>query len=88
VSLRSEVRVVVFVTISAYKRCSIPPVVCRRAHVLVTLLCLLAHSGVQHILSFVFVLFILDLYLVDLTTVLPVLFKYCCKYCYSDSRKL
>ena len=25
---------------------------------------------------------------VDLTAVLPVLFKYCCKYCYSDSRKL
>jgi hypothetical protein len=24
----------------------------------------------------------------DLTTVLPVLFKYCYKYCYSDSRKL
>jgi hypothetical protein len=24
----------------------------------------------------------------DLTTVSPVLFKYCCKYCYSDSRKL
>jgi hypothetical protein len=24
----------------------------------------------------------------DLTTVLPVLFKYCCKYCYSDRRKL
>ena len=24
----------------------------------------------------------------DLTTVLPVLFKYCCKYCYSDNRKL
>ena len=24
----------------------------------------------------------------DLATVLPVLFKYCCKYCYSDSRKL
>ena len=24
----------------------------------------------------------------DLTTVLPVLFKYRCKYCYSDSRKL
>ena len=24
----------------------------------------------------------------DLTTVLPVLFKYCCKYCYSGSRKL
>ena len=24
----------------------------------------------------------------DLTTVLPVLFKYYCKYCYSDSRKL
>ena len=24
----------------------------------------------------------------DLTTVLPVLLKYCCKYCYSDSRKL
>jgi hypothetical protein len=24
----------------------------------------------------------------SLTTVLPVLFKYCYKYCYSDSRKL
>ena len=24
----------------------------------------------------------------DLTTVLPVLFKYCCKYYHSDSRKL
>ena len=24
----------------------------------------------------------------DLTNVLPVLLKYCCKYCYSDSRKL
>ena len=24
----------------------------------------------------------------DLTTVLPLLFKYCYKYCYSDSRKL
>ena len=24
----------------------------------------------------------------DLITVLPVLFKYCCKYCYSDSRIL
>ena len=23
----------------------------------------------------------------DLTTVLPVLFKYCCKYCYNDNRK-
>ena len=23
----------------------------------------------------------------DLTTVLPLLFKYCCKYCYSDSRE-
>ena len=23
----------------------------------------------------------------DLTTVLPVLFKHCCKYCHSDSRK-
>ena len=24
----------------------------------------------------------------DLTAVLPVLFKYCCKYCYSDSRNV
>ena len=33
-----------------------------------------------------------DIYFVELgaalTTVLPVLFKYCYKYCYSDSRKL
>jgi hypothetical protein len=54
----------------AYKRCSIHPVVCWRAHVLVTLLCLLAHSGVQHILFCVFALFIFDLYLVY--TMLPV----------------
>ena len=33
------------------------PVVCRRVHVLFTLYCLLAHSGVQHILCCVFVLF-------------------------------
>ena len=31
-------------------------VVCRRAHVLFTYLCLLAHSGVQHKLSFLFCL--------------------------------
>ena len=36
---------------------SLPPVVCRRAHVLFTLcVCLLAHSGVHHILCCVFVL--------------------------------
>ena len=35
---------------------SLPPVVCRRAHVLFTL-CLFACSGVQHILCCVFVLF-------------------------------
>ena len=35
---------------------------------------------------------VLDIYFTEfgalLTTVLPVLFKYCYKYCYSDSRKL
>ena len=39
---------------------SLPPVVCMWAHVLVTLfvfVCCLAHSGVQHILCCVFVLF-------------------------------
>jgi hypothetical protein len=61
---------VMFVTISAYKQCSIPPVICRRAHVLVTLLCLFAQSGIQHILFCVFVLFVLNLYLVY--TMLPV----------------
>jgi hypothetical protein len=40
---------------------SLPPVVCRRAHVLLRYSCLLAHSGVQRILycdfaSFIFVL--------------------------------
>ena len=35
----------------------LPPVVCRRAHALFTFLCLLAYSGVQHILCCVFVLF-------------------------------
>ena len=47
---------------------SLSPVVCRRAHVLFTLcvcvcvLCLFAHSGVQHILCCVFVLFFFVLY--------------------------
>ena len=43
------------------KRCSVrhwPPVVCRKVHVLFTLFVLFAHSGVQHILSCVFVLFV------------------------------
>jgi hypothetical protein len=35
---------------------------------------------------------VFDIYFTEfgagLTAVLPVLFKYCCKYCYSDSRKL
>ena len=34
-----------------------PPVVCRRAHILFTYLCLFAYSGVQSILCCVFVLF-------------------------------
>ena len=41
------------VTISAKKRCSgssLPPAVCRMAYVVFTYLCLLAYSGVQHIL--------------------------------------
>jgi hypothetical protein len=60
VSLRSEFRVVLSITISAYKRCSV-----RLYHQLFVGwcmsysrdLCLFAHSGVQHILCFVFVLF-------------------------------
>ena len=43
-------------------------------------------KGLSHFKS------VFDIYLTefgaDLTTVLPVLFKYCYKYCYSDSRKL
>jgi hypothetical protein len=35
----------------------LPPVVCRRAHVLFTLFVFIAYSGVQHILCCVFVLF-------------------------------
>ena len=44
-----------------------------------------------HILPFVLSMCDVKVFLTfgaDLTTVLPVLFKYCCKYCYSDSRKL
>jgi hypothetical protein len=60
VSLRSEFRVVLSITISAYKRCSV-----RLYHQLFVGwctsysrdLCLFTHSGVQHILCFVFVLF-------------------------------
>ena len=33
---------------------SLPPVMCKKAHILFTLLCLLAYSGVQHILCCVF----------------------------------
>jgi hypothetical protein len=40
---------------------SLPPVVCRRAHVLLTLFVFFAHSGVQQILCCVFVLFFLVL---------------------------
>ena len=42
-------------------------------------------------MSKIFFLSMCDVFLTfgaDLTTVLPVLFKYCFKYCYSDSRKL
>ena len=38
------------------------------------------------------VIYVFDIYFTEfgaaLTTVLPVLFKYCYKYCYSDNRKL
>ena len=55
VSLRSEFRVVMSVTISAYKRCSVllPPVVCMSY---LRYLYLFAHSGIQHILCCVFVM--------------------------------
>jgi hypothetical protein len=60
VSLRSEFRVVLSITISAYKRCSV-----HLYHQLFVGWCmsysrdlyLFTHSGVQHILCFVFVLF-------------------------------
>jgi hypothetical protein len=45
-------------------RSSLPLVVCRRAHALFTLFLFVAYSGVQHILSCVFVLFDLVLCLV------------------------
>jgi hypothetical protein len=63
VSLRSEFRVVLSVTISAYQRCSV------RLYLQLFVgwsmsysrdLCLFTHSGVQHILCFVFVLFSLS----------------------------
>jgi len=37
---------------------SLSPVICRRAHVLFAFLCLFAYSGVQHILCYVFALFV------------------------------
>ena len=37
---------------------SLPPAVCKKVHVLLTCLCLFAHSGVQHILCYVFVLLV------------------------------
>jgi hypothetical protein len=37
---------------------SLPPVVCRRAHVFFTLYALVANSGVRHILCYVFALFV------------------------------
>ena len=40
---------------------SLPPVVCRRAHILITLFVLVAHSGVQHIFCCVFDSFVLVL---------------------------
>jgi hypothetical protein len=40
---------------------SLPPVVCRRAHVLFMLFVFVCHSGVQHILCCVFVMFFLVL---------------------------
>ena len=50
-----------FPTISAYKLCSILftfSFFCRRGHVLFTLYVFVAHSGVQHIVRCVFVLFV------------------------------
>ena len=60
VSLRSEFRVVMSVTISAYKRCSIRlhlQVFVGRLMYYLRYLCLFACSGVQQILCCVFVLF-------------------------------
>ena len=37
---------------------SLPPAVCKKAHILLTLLCLFAHSSVQNILCYVFVLLV------------------------------
>jgi len=51
VSLRSEFR------IKTMFCSSLPPVVCRRDHVLFTLFVFVWYSGVQHVLCFVFALF-------------------------------
>jgi hypothetical protein len=37
---------------------SLPPIICRRVHVLFTLFVLFAYSGVQHILCCAFILFV------------------------------
>ena len=51
---------------------------------------LLSSNNNKHCKSHV--IYVFDIYFTEfgaaLTTVLPVLFKYCYKYCYSDSRKL
>ena len=62
VSLRTGIRVRYDFRIKTMFGSFLPPVVCRRAHDLFTLLCLLAHSGVQHILGCVFALFFFVLY--------------------------
>ena len=64
VSLRSEFRVVMSVTISAYKRCSVRPYLQLFVGGFMSYLrylCLLAHSGVQHILCCVFAVFFIVL---------------------------
>ena len=69
VSLRSEFHVAMSVTTSAYNRClSLPPDVCRRAHVLITLFVFVCASGVQHILwCCIFVLLLHLVYPMSLT---------------------
>ena len=63
VSLRSDLRVVM----SAYKRCSVRLYLQLFVEWLISYLCclcLFAHSGIQHILCCVFVLFVFVMYLV------------------------
>ena len=55
VSLCSEFRFVMFITMSAYKRCLYPQLFVGGRMPSLRYLCLLVHSGLQHILCFCFV---------------------------------